>query len=68
MSYQWRPVGGAYLPATLEADGLMPQFESQADAETWLGLNFDVLQASGVTEVELRKDNTLIYGPMSLEP
>lgn len=68
MSFQWQPVRGAFLPATLESDGLMPQFESQAEAEEWLGLNFDALRADGVDEVELRENNSVVYGPMSLEP
>ncbi|HEX2316198.1 MAG TPA: hypothetical protein VHJ17_20830 [Thermomonospora sp.] len=40
-------------------------FTTQADAETWLGVNWRDLRAGGVEQVTLLEDDTVVY-PMSL--
>ncbi len=44
------------------------EFPSQADAEAYLGENWQELAHSGVASVTLLRDGTVEYGPMSLEP
>lgn len=44
------------------------QFDSQADAEAWLTLNYEDLQDDGVSEVTLMEEDRVVYGPMSLDP
>lgn len=68
MSYSWEPQGGTFNLDELRQDGLMPDFETQSEAEEWMGQNFEVLLEAGVTEMTLLgPDHQVIYGPMSLE-
>jgi hypothetical protein len=41
-------------------------FHAQADAETWLGENWQELLDSGIQSVNLLEDGALVYGPMGL--
>jgi len=41
-------------------------FHAQADAETWIGENWQELLESGVNSVNLLNDGALVYGPMGL--
>ena len=59
MSYRWQ---GDVSVAELERT-----FESQAEAEDWLGAFFTDLTDAGVGEVSLYEEDRLVYGPMSLE-
>lgn len=68
MSFTWYPASGAFDAAELDAHGLTPVFETQEEAELWLGEHFDLLLEAGVAEVTLTDDGTEVYGPMSLEP
>ncbi|MGH3328070.1 MAG: hypothetical protein ACRDPT_09815 [Streptomycetales bacterium] len=43
-------------------------FQSQADAETWVGEQWRVLLDLGVDQVTLLRDGEVVYGPMSLHP
>lgn len=43
-------------------------FDSQSDAETWLGEVYPDLLEQGVDEVRLYDGDQEIYGPMSLHP
>jgi hypothetical protein len=67
MTWRWRyenADGG-------EVDGsLLPQeiFSSQADAESWLGENWQELLESGVEQVTLMDDDRIEYARMSLRP
>ncbi len=55
--------------AVLESDELpRPSFPTQADAESWIGENWQELLADGVAAVVLLEDGTEVYGPMSLLP
>lgn len=44
------------------------QFHAQADAETWIGENWEPLLDLGVDSVTLVEDGAVVYGPMSLHP
>ena len=46
--------------------GTSEAFESQSDAETWLGAEFGDLLDHGVDQVTLLEGETVAYGPMSL--
>jgi hypothetical protein len=50
-------------PADLADDA---QFHAQADAETWIGENWQELLSVGVNSVNLLNDGALVYGPMGL--
>jgi len=41
-------------------------FTNQSDAESWLGESWRDLLASGIEQVSLYEDETLVYGGMSL--
>jgi hypothetical protein len=48
--------------------GEPPTFSSQADAESWIGEEWQTLLKSGVEAVTLMEDDREVYGPMSLHP
>ncbi|CAM3244448.1 hypothetical protein NODU109028_06185 [Nocardioides dubius] len=69
MPFRWQmhdEDGDAFVPHdyALQGEG----FETQADAESWLGEMFPDLLEEGIESVTLFKDDELIYGPMSLRP
>ena len=43
-------------------------FQTQGEAETWLGEFYPSLLSAGVRAVSLYEADRLVYGPMSLEP
>jgi hypothetical protein len=66
-SFTWRfeaADGSSLAPP----DQPVTAFPSQADAESWVGESWRSLLASGVEQVSLMRDGTLVYGPMSLRP
>lgn len=67
MSHQWRPVVGTHDPSTLADAGLLPTFDSRAEAEQWLGLYWSDLLDAGVTQVSLWEDDHEVAPPMFLE-
>jgi hypothetical protein len=46
----------------------VPEFDSQVDAETWVGDVWQKLLADGVDSVTLMEDDEIIYEGMSLHP
>ncbi|WP_037600815.1 hypothetical protein [Streptacidiphilus rugosus] len=56
------------LPANDVADAARAGFDSQGDAETWIGLSWRQLLDAGVAQVVLLQDSKEVYGPMSLMP
>lgn len=65
-SWTWR-----YENADGSAVAVAPQdvpegFGFQADAESWIGEEWQRLLAAGVEAVSLFEDERLVYGPMSL--
>jgi hypothetical protein len=69
MAWTWRyeTSDGTVLAAD-EQRPASPQFPTQADAETWVGEVWRDLAESGVDQVSLLEDASVIYGPMSLHP
>lgn len=63
MAWSWR-----YEKADGTATGESRPFDSQSDAETWIGQEFETLAESGVDQVTLLDDGTVVYGPMGLLP
>lgn len=46
----------------------VPEFEDQADAETWVGDRWQELLEQGVDSVTLVENDEVIYSGMSLHP
>lgn len=66
-SWTWEYLDAEAQPMT--GEGLATtQFPSQSDAESWFGETWHELAARGVDAVNLYRDGTLVYGPMSLMP
>jgi len=58
MSYHWRYSNGE----------VSASFPTQADAESWVGEQWQDLLAEGVEDVTLYEEQRAVYGPMSLRP
>lgn len=63
MAWSWR-----YEKADGTTTGESGPFDSQGDAETWIGQEFETLAESGIDQVTLLDDGTVVYGPMGLLP
>lgn len=64
--WTWEFLDAARQPA---ASGLgQTAFPTQSEAESWLGEEWRGLLAAGVDAVTLRDGDTVVYGPMSLQP
>lgn len=66
MSWTWELLDAHGMPVTAEGD--RTSFPTQSEAESWLGEEWRSLLARGVDAVNLRHGDTLVYGPMSLQP
>ena len=66
MSWRWRYEKTDSSPVSLEEEP--PTFSSQADAESWIGEDWEQLLKAGVDAVTLLEDDRVVYGPMSLHP
>lgn len=69
MSEQWTwtyqgPGGG--VPAT--GPTTSSAFPTQADAEAWLGQEWQELLDAGLESVTLTRGEEVVYGPMPLQP
>lgn len=67
MSWYWEPSGGPADAAARTELGLDRRFESQGDAESWLGEFYPDLVDADVAAVTLYEDDSLVYGPMGLD-
>jgi hypothetical protein len=69
MSWHWVP---DQKPASSRSNPDLPSisrnFQTQGEAESWLGEFYPSLLAAGVRAVSLYEADWLVYGPMSLEP
>ena len=69
MSWRWVP---DRRPGRSRPDADPPTisrtFQTQGEAETWLGEFYPSLISAGVRAVSLYEADRLVYGPMSLEP
>ena len=54
--------------STVALDDEPATFTSQADAESWIGEEWERLLKAGVDGVTLFEDDREVYGPMSLHP
>lgn len=69
MTWKWQFLDANGCFVTVPDDLADPEsFHSQADAETWIGENWQPLLDEGVEQVTLVSDGALVYGPMSLHP
>ena len=69
MRWHWRledPSGAALDPAAVGV--VVPDADSQGDAESWLGENWRELLDRGVATVTLFDGEREVYGPMGLAP
>lgn len=65
MSWGWRYVDADGEPV---AGTATPGFDSQGDAESWLGEEWPDLRDAGAAAVFLVEDDRVHYGPMPLDP
>jgi hypothetical protein len=66
MAWEWRyETTESGTVTTAEA---APSFTSQADAESWIGEEWEQLLKAGIDAVTLLEDDREVYGPMSLHP
>lgn len=61
MTWKWK-----YEDESGNAVGESAEFESQSDAETWIGTEFEALLDDGVAQVNLYDGDDQVYGPMLL--
>jgi hypothetical protein len=64
MAYRWRYENTAGAPVA----GPGVDFDSQDDAEGWLGETWQSLLDAGIDQVTLEGGGEPVYGPMSLHP
>jgi hypothetical protein len=64
MDYRWRYADAAGN----EVPGPPERFADQAEAEAWLGDNWQDLFDDGIQQVTLLEHEDELYGPMSLLP
>lgn len=67
-TWTWRydTADGTAVTPPIAPDG---GFDSQVEAEAWIGENFENLRAEhGVDNVTLLHQSAVVYGPMSLHP
>jgi hypothetical protein len=67
MRWTWQledPTGATVDPASLDLE--ISDWDSQGDAESWLGENWRDLLERGIATVTLYEGETKVYGPMGL--
>jgi len=67
MAWMWRFETSEREPMDISTVG-EPTFPAQGEAESWLGEEWRDLLDAGVDAVTLREGDTVVYGPMSLQP
>lgn len=65
-NWSWELLDAQRRQVTDASDG--GSFPSQSEAESWLGEEWRSLLDAGVDAVTLREADTVVYGPMSLQP
>jgi hypothetical protein len=68
MAWRFRYQNGEGADAVAPDAGEPPSFNSQSDAESWIGEEWQMLLEAGVDAVSLFEDDREVYGPMSLHP
>ncbi len=64
-SWTWRLLD---ITGSEAEPGTSQPFPTQADAEAWIGGEWQGLLESGVESVTLLRDGVEVYGPMGLRP
>ncbi len=64
MAHRWRYEASDGTPA----NGPAAEFADAAEAEEWLGDNWQDLAERGVGQVVLLDGDEVVYGPMGLDP
>lgn len=65
-NWTWELLDAQRRPAGAGLGG--SAFPTQSEAESWLGEEWHELLEAGVDAVTLREGDTVVYGPMSLQP
>ena len=69
MSWRWVPDRRpSSSRSNFDAPSMNRTFQTQGEAETWLGEFYPSLVSAGVRAVSLYEADRLVYGPMPLEP
>ena len=68
MSFRWQYETSEGSPVEHPEVPAEASFPSQSDAESWIGEEWRTLLDSGVDQVVLVEDGSVVYGPMSLHP
>ena len=69
MSWRWVPdCRPSSSRSNSDAPSMNRTFQTQGEAETWLGEFYPSLVSAGVRAVSLYEADRLVYGPMPLEP
>jgi hypothetical protein len=69
MSWRWVPDPRSVASrSNPDAAAIGRTFQTQGEAETWLGEFYPSLLRAGVRAISLYEADRLVYGPMSLEP
>jgi hypothetical protein len=69
VSWRWVPdQKPSSSRSSAESPSIGRTFQTQGEAETWLGEFYPSLLTAGVRAVSLYEADRLVYGPMSLEP
>ena len=69
MTFNWQFLDENLCFVTVPEDVAGPPgFHAQADAETWIGEEWEALLDAGVESGNLVNDGAIVYGPMSLRP
>ena len=66
VAYRWRYENVEGTVVVPDLDVAYDDFDSQTEAESWLGEMWQALLDSGVHQVLLLEDGAVVYGPMSL--
>ncbi len=66
LDWTWELLDAHGVPVT--GDLGASAFPTQSEAESWLGEEWRALLEAGVDAVNLKEGDTLVYGPMSLQP
>jgi hypothetical protein len=67
-SWRWRYETASGDVVQVAPESVPEGFPSQADAESWIGEEWQRLLAAGVDAVTLLEGDRVVYGPMSLHP
>ena len=69
MAWTWQYLTAeGRVVAELPDTSMVTEFQTQADAETWVGEVWQTLLDAGIEQVVLLEEDRIVYGPMGLRP